>query len=180
MVFLHEEILKKSVALCKHLSPLLEIGCRVLDLAAPQSFGSDGEESSFCDRCAYSEKTKIKPHLYGLHEAFRWQGKYLYYCPIGLLYGAFALLEGENKLAGGIIVGPRVMGELADTLMDISSSELETQIRNLPVFSTAQVSHLCESMSIIAEGLSGSSFNSSETASHSSAKLPKRHLRGQG
>jgi len=161
---LQEEILKKSVALCKHLSPLLEIGCRVLDLAAPQSFGSDGEESSFCDRCAYSEKTKIKPHLYGLHEAFRWQGKYLYYCPIGLLYGAFALLEGENKLAGGIIVGPMVMGEMADTLMDISSPELEAQIRNLPVFSTAQVSHLCEAMSVIAEGLSGSSFNSSETA----------------
>ncbi len=161
---MHENILNKSTALCKHLSPLLGIGCRVLDLGAQQAFQNHDEACSFCDLCTYPEKSKIKPHLYGLHEAYRWQGKYLYYCPIGLLYGAFALLEGKNTLAGGLIVGPLVMGEMADTLMDISSPEMEEEIRKLPVFSTAQVSHLCESLSIVAEGLSGSRYNSAETA----------------
>ena len=108
---MQKELMEKSLEFCAHIPHLMGLEAHVLDKEKPDAFCGDCPRNGFCAGCTYQNKEEMKPHIYGLHEAYRWQGKYMYYCPIGLMFGAFALLDGQGELAGGLIVGPLVVDD---------------------------------------------------------------------
>ena len=69
-----------------------------------------------CELCAalHSEKTYcVQSQNYGMTEAERFGGKYIYYCPKGLTCFVSPIL-GEIKSAAKITVGPFLMVEKQD------------------------------------------------------------------
>ncbi|MEI7884604.1 MAG: helix-turn-helix domain-containing protein [Clostridia bacterium] len=106
-------------------------------------------------------------HLYGCFEAERWQGRYVYYCPLGLIFLTSITINDLSELQGSLILGPIVMGNLEDTLAALDSairSSIQSAIEALPRFSTNRVNHLLELLSITVNQLNSSSFEFSSYA----------------
>lgn len=97
---------------------------------------SVGEGSRFCANCRRCD-ARIA-HLYGSSEACRWNGRYIYYCNLGLIFCAAA----DDRQ--GVVIGPIVMGDLGDTIDLLREEKMLEPIRQLPCISTDQVRHLCE------------------------------------
>jgi len=140
----------------QHFADLLDIGCRVIDLpedAPPRLSRGDGFKD-FCAHCAYGSNSGLTTHLYGCHEARRWDGKYIYYCPLGLTFIAASVSEGGD-MTGGIVLGPIVMGDMQDVLYDIPEPVMAWAVSQLNVFSTQKVRHASEILSAVTERISG-------------------------
>lgn len=63
------------------------------------------EPFSFCQMCRHPRCTPQNTYEYGIREAFRWQGRYIYYCPAGLTFVA-ACTAHQDSLAAGVTMGP--------------------------------------------------------------------------
>ena len=102
----------------KHFSELLEIGCKIIDVPenAPSYLVPQNSLTNFCAHCTYEKSDEHKTHLYGIHEAHRWNGKYIYYCPLGLTFIAASVSAPNGELSGGLVLGPIVMGDIQDVL----------------------------------------------------------------
>jgi hypothetical protein len=109
------QIIEKMETFKQHFSGLLEAGCEILDLEGdtPRLTGMDspGHFCSICRNCS-----ELNTQLYGCHEAHRWNGRYTYYCPLGLVFVSSSVSDSSGKLIGGMIMGPMVMGEMQDSL----------------------------------------------------------------
>ena len=95
--------------------------------------------ASFCNRCTQQRPHTMDPHRYGLNEAYRWGGEYVYYCPQGLTFLAGAVQDSTGALAGGLILGPLVMGEAQDVLPGEDQQQLRENILALPQVSPKRV-----------------------------------------
>lgn len=138
----------------RHISLLCDVECSVIDADQKKIECACGG-NRFCESCDYDGRDEIRTHLYGCNESYRWNGKYIYYCPIGLVFISSAVLDESGKMAGGIIAGPIVMGEMGDTLLNIKYKEAEKSAAGLPNLDTAKVNHLAEVMMAIASGITG-------------------------
>lgn len=88
----------------------------------------------FCMGCTYERCVPCNTLSYGCSEAFRWGGKYIYYCPLGLVFCAAIVQDPAGRMLGGLLAGPVVMGLLEDTLMGLPQREMEEKVYTLPVF----------------------------------------------
>ena len=82
--------------------------------------------------------------LYGCSEAYRWNGKYVFYCPQGLTFVAASVVGENGSLTGGMLLGPIVMGDIEDTLLDIPDHSLHHALRKLTVWDAAKVNSASE------------------------------------
>ena len=135
-----------------HVAGMSDIGCHVLDMAH-RRFSADRPMNRFCAGCCRCEE--MNTHMYGCSEAYRWNGKYIYYCPLGLVFVASSVSDDTGALAGGLIAGPLVMGELPDTLEEVTDPILREAVAALPVLSTARVNHLAELLAAITGYIAG-------------------------
>ncbi|MDR1589027.1 MAG: helix-turn-helix domain-containing protein [Oscillospiraceae bacterium] len=129
-----------------HFSSLLDVGCKIVDVpeyGAPRLIPLV-EAQDFCANCSYKRGDELPTHLYGCHEARRWDGLYIYYCPLGLTFVAAALLSSSGDLMGGLILGPIVMGDMQDVLYDLPVLDMAWAVSKLSVFSTKKVRHISE------------------------------------
>jgi two-component system response regulator YesN len=94
------------------------------------------DDHRFCQDCKRCDARMT--HLYGSSEACRWNGQYIYYCSIGLI---FCVAADDRQ---GIVIGPVVMGDLNDTLDQQSDESMRERIRRVPCLPTDQVRHLCD------------------------------------
>lgn len=140
----------------KHLSELFEIGCKVVDMPenAPPCLLNQKEQNNFCTQCVYYLKDELQTHLYGCHEAHRWNGKYIYYCPLGLTFIAASISAGTGVLMGGLVLGPLVMGDIQDVLADLPNSNMVKAVSKLREFSTRKVQHISEILSVVTAHIS--------------------------
>jgi two-component system response regulator YesN len=102
-------------------------------------------------------------HLYGSYQAERFDGKYVYFCPVGLVYWASPLTI-NNTFAGALIGGPVLMVDPDEFLLDdlikksgINDTELDKlneYIQRVPVIQPDIVNSLSELLLIIASDLS--------------------------
>lgn len=95
-----------------------------------------GDGNRFCMDCQRCDARMT--HLYGSSEACRWNGQYIYYCGIGLIFCAAA----DDRQ--GTVIGPVVMGDLNDTVDQQRDDDMRERIRRVPCLPTDQVRHLCE------------------------------------
>ena len=99
------------------------------------------EPFSFCQMCRHPRCTPQNTYEYGIREAFRWQGRYIYYCPAGLTFVA-ACTAHQDSLAAGVTMGPLLMGDCFDALEAITPPGNSFRAIRLPDFSPEQVDAL--------------------------------------
>jgi len=104
--------------------------------------------SFFCDSCP-NRCRLLSTMLYGCSEARRWQGRYIFYCPIGLVFSAVHLPETEQAL----VAGPMVMGDLQDTLLDLPDYIDKAHLQSLRVCSAEELRHMEALLQIAVWGL---------------------------
>ncbi len=118
-------MLKKRI---EHFSSLVGVEVNIFD-ARLKSF--DQYSRAFCHNCP-KPCDYVKTHLYGCYEAVRWDNKYIYYCPLDLIFIAVPIVDEYSVLTGGVIVGPLVMGEPSDYELDYPLPQMETtKVNNL-------------------------------------------------
>ncbi|MEL4105880.1 AraC family transcriptional regulator [Oscillospiraceae bacterium WX1] len=151
-----QSLQEKCVKYQKHFSELLDIGCKIVDVPEkePPSLLHEDELKNFCAHCTF-EKNELATHLYGCHEAHRWNGKYIYYCPLGLTFIAASISDSAGELTAGLVLGPFVMGEMQDVLYDLPNPDMAWAVSQLSEFSTKKVQHISEIVSVVTAHISG-------------------------
>lgn len=105
---------EENAALCRALSSLTGVSVSPIYPDSPEQFYDEACAARFCRECPYQQKNEFNTHLYGLSEAYRWDGHFIYYCPKAMVFVAAAILDGSGSLGGGMIAGPIVMGDIQD------------------------------------------------------------------
>lgn len=74
----------------------------------------DGQHVNGCPFCLHCQKQCdfYNAHRYGVYEAARWGGSYIYYCRLGLTFLASPVYDDSRNVSGGILAGPVIMGGL--------------------------------------------------------------------
>jgi YesN/AraC family two-component response regulator len=145
----------------RHFSELLKVPCSIIDLPAnePPCYLRDENGDDFCTKCKYHKnpdlKDELTTRLYGCNEAHRWNGKYIYYCPMGLVFIAASLIDEFSSMTGGIVIGPLVMGDHQDVLFDLPDQEMAEDIKNIKTYSTQEVYHISEILTCVCSEISG-------------------------
>ncbi len=92
-----------------------QVGCVLSDAqgAYLAEFGYSCQSCALCEAIQGEKSICTKAQLYGMSEAERFGGKYIYYCPMGLACFVSPIL-GEVTSAAKITVGPFLMVERQD------------------------------------------------------------------
>lgn len=135
--------------LARHFSAVCRVPVTLVDSAERAIlYTEDGEGNFFCDSCP--NRCRLLPTmLYGCNEARRWNGRYVYYCPVGLAFSAVQIPE----TACTAIAGPVVMGELQDTLLDLPEHIDREAVRGLFTCSAGMLSHMSVLLEMAVHGL---------------------------
>ena len=74
---------------------------------------------------------------------------------MGLTFIAASISNSAGALAGGLVLGPIVMGETQDVLADLSEPEMAWAVSRVKEFSTQKVQHISEILSVVTAHISG-------------------------
>lgn len=150
---MQEQIVNQCVDNIAHLSALSGISYCVISTEKRELLYPD-KTQGFCKGCTCSRCIALNTHLYGCNEAYRWNGKYIYYCPLGLVFVASSISDESGNLVGGIIMGPLLMGDYDDVLMEMDDF-MRTKAVELPALSTSKVTNLSVVLSAVTGQASG-------------------------
>lgn len=137
------QTLESTVAKSRHMATAFGICTSVFDIQLHDFV--EGAGCEFCQGCqlaAEGECVPLTTHLYGCFEADRWNGQYIYFCPLGLSF-ASTTVYGENQPMYGMITGPVVMGSGADVLNG-NGGLMEQAIGELPSFAPEQITAVAQ------------------------------------
>ena len=136
-------------SLAKHFSALCNVPVSLVDADDRHiCFTESRNAPFFCDRCP-NRCRLLSTMLYGCNEARRWHGRYIFYCPIGLVFAAVSIPESNRA----VVAGPMVMGELQDTLLDLPEGIDREQIRHIGSCTSRQLQHWSSLLEMAAAGL---------------------------
>jgi two-component system response regulator YesN len=152
----------------KAYSRSIGIECLVIDSSGNTILDVCGRES-----CGFCKKVQgiIEPyqnchnvHLYGSYQAERFGGKYIFFCPIGLVHWASPITR-NGIMKGAVLGGPVLMMEPDEFLLDdilakspideMKLLELKQYIKEIPIVNPETVSELSELLFIVANHISG-------------------------
>lgn len=99
------------------------LGCTVSDISGKILFehGPGCGSCGLCQAAGLPAENCIQAHHYGMIEAERFGGKYIYFCPFGLTCFVSPII-GEEGSTAKITVGPFMMVEVQD-FIDCELSE---------------------------------------------------------
>lgn len=158
------------LALARHFSALCGTALTLVDLQDRAILFTHSADTFFCEKCP-NRCRLLSTMLYGCNEARRWQGRYTFYCPIGLVFTAVSIPQTERAM----VAGPVVMGELQDTLMDLPEHIDKDPVKNLLCCSSQQLRHISSVLELAVCGLRhrpDASFDSNSVASEEPEDLP--------
>lgn len=149
-----EELRERSAHFVEHMAGLSGIPCSLLDVTEKR-FLTARPCTRFCTGCRHTRCDEINTHLYGCNEAYRWNGKYIYYCHLGLVFVASSLSDETGLLVGGLVMGPLIMGDPADTLAELPQASMREAVSALPALPTSAVNDLAEVLCAVAAYTAG-------------------------
>ncbi len=167
-------LLKKCLKYSKHINGISNVRCIVMDTNKKEIISGDIENNinnDICSNCIYKQKDQINTHLYGSSEAYRWDGKYIYYCPIGLVFVASSITDDIGNMIASLIAGPIVMGDLEDVVLNIPSDDIKNQLYLLPKLSTSSTNDLSEIMAVVTSFLSETPHGKIESFAYEQQQL---------
>lgn len=134
------ELSERCLHLCGHIQTLTGVHTTLLELSS-KSFLSP----PYHDGCALQSAgcNAYLTHLYGAYEAERWDGKYIYYCPRGMVFIATPPMQQGAATEYCIITGPIIMTNDAEDPFEDPSLEPEP-LDGVPRLTTAQARSLSE------------------------------------
>lgn len=141
------ELLKRCSEHAKHLSEISGVSGCVLS-AVQRAFLYSSNTPRFCEGCTFSRCNELNTHLYGCNEAYRWNGQYIYYCPLGLVFTASSVSGDTGDMEGGIIMGPLLMGECNDVLNEMAD-DMRDKAAGLPAMPASKVTDLAAVLSAV-------------------------------
>lgn len=102
------------------------LGCTVSDVAGHILYehGNGCGSCQLCRAAGLPPENCIQAHIYGMTEAERFGGKYIYFCPLGLTCFVSPII-GEEGSTAKITVGPLLMVDLQD-FIDCELSEFSS------------------------------------------------------
>lgn len=105
-------------------------------------------DGSFCSEpfrtlCDNYQCNASHTHLYGAYEAERWDGKYIYYCPRGLVFIATMIHDPDKQGDLCMITGPIVMANSLDDPYEDNILSLDN-VEGIPRMTTQQTRALSE------------------------------------
>ena len=134
------DLAERCKHLCGHITTLTGVHTALLDLSnkafVTPPFLTDCMLNGVCCN-AYTT------HLYGAYEAERWGGKYIYYCPRGLVFLATPPMITGSALEYCIITGPIVMSNNDDDPYEDLPGD-HASLASIPRMTTAQARSLSE------------------------------------
>lgn len=154
---------EENISLCQAISSLTGISVSSIFPDSPELFQHDTCENRFCNQCPYVQKNEWTTHLYGLSEAYRWDGHFVYYCPKALTFIAVAVLDETGALEGGMIAGPIIMGDIQDITCYNEYPSAREDMKKLPHMTTVEVRQLSQLMSAAANSIHYGSFSQNRT-----------------
>ena len=134
------ELSDRCLHLCGHIETLTGVHTTLLDLSAKTFL-----KPPFHSDCALQSTgcNAYLTHLYGAYEAARWDGKYIYYCPRGLVFIATPPLMTGAAMEYCLITGPFIMSNDSDDPFEDTLLTAEP-LDNIPRLTTAQARSLSE------------------------------------
>lgn len=151
---MNEQLLKRCTDFAAHLSALTGVDGCVLNTSDVTLIWPD-DSPRFCENCTHKKCRAASTCLYGVSEAGRWDGRYVYYCPLGLVFAAAAVMEDGGSVAGGIVMGPVVMGEPQDTVSELPEADMAEKVASLPQMDPSRMRHLSHVLKSGAEAAAG-------------------------
>lgn len=134
------ETKERCLQLCRHIETLTGVHTTVLDIGMKRFL-----EPPFHDTCALHPNgcNAFLTHLYGAYESERWDGKYIYYCPRGLVFIATPPLLSGQAMEYCLITGPILMtNDDEDGFEDVLGGT--NDLSAIPRLTTAQARALSE------------------------------------
>ncbi|WP_312644571.1 PocR ligand-binding domain-containing protein [Hydrogenoanaerobacterium sp.] len=131
------------------------IGCTVSDFSG-NILHTTGYSCNSCEICSIvKECNKVgltcrDAHLYGMMQAERFGGKYIYYCPMGLTYFVSPIMS-ENEGVALVTAGPLLMVDADDyinfdlsgfSLSEAKLAKVTEVIKDIPYVSPERVSRM--------------------------------------
>ncbi len=122
----------------RSVSNCFEVSCGIYDLAKAEiDYRGKPCFCEYCGACSYP-----RTHLYGCYEAERWGGKYIYYCPMGMIFLAHVIYAVDTTEAA-LVTGPMLMGDRED--LDLSlPPDISEKAAFLPDYPPARVHDISE------------------------------------
>ncbi len=133
---------------------------------------------SYCNNLKTGQKTDSRcsdTHLYGLYQAERFGGKYIYFCSLSLMHWVSPILV-DGVIIGGLFCGPILAYNHDDFMIDDILNEYEftdkqkknflEYILSLPYVDPVRVNSLSELLFITSSYLSNSDIVQDETSSN--------------
>ncbi len=126
------------------------IGCTVTDNSDNNvaEFGYGIRSCELCSAMGHNKSRCDDAHAYGMNEAERFGGRYIYYCPMGLVCFV-SPIQGELQAAARITAGPFFMVEREDYIdceMDDLSNDCKKKAievaGKIPVVPPPRIEHL--------------------------------------
>ena len=148
-----------------------KIDCFIMDSKGTSIYASNSNVQ-LCKSC---RDVCGGAHLYGSYQAERFGGKYVYFCPIGLVYWASPITV-NNSMQAALVGGPVLMMAAEEFLLDdlIRQSDIGEEqmkilteyIKTVPVIQPDVVNSLSELLCIVA-----SSISCEKNARHDSQRM---------
>ena len=166
---------EKAIKAAKNYHEATGINCTVIDSSGKAIFSSN--EKSICSHCKLickagpSEKKCGDTHLYGMYQAERFGGKYIYFCSVSLMHWVSPIIS-DSVVKGGLICGPVLAYNPKDFMFDGCKDKLirsQDQLKkfkiilsSLPNISPSRVKSLSELLFITAVYLSDKNYTIEE------------------
>lgn len=141
--------LRLAVECAEAFSQASGLGCMVSDIYG-KSLHSTGYSCESCKLCSIAGRNRegcVQSHIYGMTEAERFGGKYIYFCPMGLTCFVSPIL-GQQGSSAKITAGPFLMVDREDFVsIEIEGKverreEAEAELSVIPVINTKKVNAL--------------------------------------
>lgn len=140
--------------------------CRIIG-ARGELLHESCDNSGICSFCKKKQATSKKidcanVHLYGSYQAERFDGKYVFFCPLGLAHWASPIVS-DGIMRGALVAGPVLMVNpdeflLEELIQENGIAEVPTElhkyIKDVPVIKPDIVNSLSELLYIVADSIS--------------------------
>ncbi len=116
------------------------------------------EDDHFCSNCRVEGCSRQLEYRYGVREAYRWDGRYTFYCPLGLVFTAASVEDEQGKLLGGFAIGPMVVGEgedIEEVLVQVARSSAIGAATNLFITNPSHVQSMVEVLGAVTVAIMG-------------------------
>ncbi|SHJ37656.1 helix-turn-helix domain-containing protein [Parasporobacterium paucivorans] len=124
---MNEKLKEQMIKVSENFHIVSEEYCTPVDYKQKKVLG-DNKKCEFCEHCVEKKCDGRNVLLYGCREAYRWNGIYIYYCPLGLTLIASSIADEKGELLGGLVSGPICMGEAEDAIDALHGPEIRDKI----------------------------------------------------